>query len=68
MLNIFGIYSFIKKYKKQEKNNRGTLPENIHQMYYLFVKNKQAQLFAAILNTKIDYKIINIKLLLEHTF
>jgi DNA-directed RNA polymerase beta' subunit len=68
MLNVFGIYSFIKKYKKQEKNNRGTLPENIHQMYRLFVRNKQAQLFAAILNTKIDYKIINTKLLLEHTF
>ena len=68
MLNVLGIYSFINKYKKQEKNNRGTLPENIHQMYTLFVRNKQAQLLAAILNTKIDYKIKNTKIILEHVY
>jgi len=68
MLNILGIYSFIKKYKKQESNNRGTLSENIHQMYYLHVTNRQAQKLAQILNTRIDYKIANTKIILEHTF
>jgi len=68
ILNNLGIYSFINKYKKQESNNRGTLPENIHQMYRLFVRNEQAQKFAQILNTKIDYKIENTKNILEHTF
>ena len=33
ILNNIGIYGSIKHYKKQEKNNRGTLSENIHQLY-----------------------------------
>ena len=37
-------------------------------MYTLFVRNKQAQLLAAILNTKIDYKIKNTKIILEHVY
>ena len=68
ILNNLGIYSFINKYKKQESNNRGTLSENIHQMYTLLVRNKQAQNLALILNTKIDYKIVNTQILRDHSF
>jgi len=66
ILNNLGIYSFIKKNKKQESNNRGTLSENIHQMYTLNVTNKQAQKLAQILNTKLDYKIVNTQILRDH--
>jgi DNA-directed RNA polymerase beta' subunit len=68
ILNNLGIYSFIKKIKKQETNNRGTLPENIHQIYYLYVRNKQAKKLASILNTKIDYKIKNTQILLDYNY
>ena len=68
ILNILGIYSFVSKQKKQESNSRGTLSENIHQMYRLNVTNKQAQNLAQILNTKIDYKIVNTKIIIDHTF
>jgi len=56
ILNILGIYSYIKKLKQ----------ENIHQIYNLFIKNKQAQKLASILNLKLNYKIKNIKIILEH--
>ena len=68
ILNNLGIYSFIKKCKKQESNNRGTLSENIHQMYTLLVRNKQVQKLAQILNTKVEYKIINTQILREHIY
>lgn len=66
ILNNLGIYSYIKKPKKQEKNNRCTLPENIHQFYHLNVTNNQAQKLAGFLNTKIDYKIKYTKIILDN--
>jgi len=68
MLNTLGIYSFIKSYKKQESNNRGTKPENIHQMYILFVTNKQAQHLAKMLNMRIEYKKESLQLLIDHSY
>ena len=68
ILNNLGIYGYIYKCKKQDSNNRGTLSKNIHQMYTLLVKNKQAQKLAHILNTKIDYKIVNTQLLRDYTY
>jgi len=68
ILNNLGIYSSIKKHTKQQSNNRGTLNENIHQMYRLNVTNNQAKKLAQILKTKIDYKIANTKLIAEHNY
>jgi len=68
ILNILGIYGYINKPKKQETNNRGTLSENIHQIYYLIVRNKQAQKLSQMLNIKIDYKNANAKIISEHTY
>jgi hypothetical protein len=67
ILNIVGVYSFITKCKKQETNNRGTLPENIHQIYSLLVRNKQAQKLAGLLNVKLNYKMENAKIIVENT-
>jgi DNA-directed RNA polymerase beta' subunit len=66
ILNIFGIHSLIKKYKKQETNNRGSL--DIKQIYYLFVRNKQSQKLASILNMKIDYKQANLVEIMKHSY
>ena len=66
MLNNLGIYSFIKKLKKQETNNRGTLSKNIHQPYNLYVRNIQAKKLANILDIKIDYKKNNCKTISNH--
>jgi DNA-directed RNA polymerase beta' subunit len=66
ILNIFGIYSFLRKYKKQETNNRGS--KDIKQIYYLYVRNKQSQKLANILNMKIDYKQSNLVEILKHDF
>jgi intein/homing endonuclease len=56
MLKNLDIIGKINKPKKIESNNRGTLPENIHQGYELLVKNKQGQKLAALLNIKIKEK------------
>jgi DNA-directed RNA polymerase beta' subunit len=56
MLNILDIYSFIKKYKKPDHNNRGTLSENIHQLYYLNITGSQLHNLASMLNIKLKYK------------
>ena len=66
ILNIFDIYSKIKKYKKQETNNRGST--DIKQLYYLYVNNKQTHKLAKILNMKIDYKQESLVEVLEHDF
>jgi len=66
MLNILGIYSFITKPSKVESNNRGTLNENIHQIYTLFVRNEQAKLLASQLNMKLQYKQENLQEILMH--
>jgi DNA-directed RNA polymerase beta' subunit len=67
ILNILDIYSFIKKPTKVEKNNRGTLPENIHQIYTLFVRNVQAKKLASNLNMKLQYKQENLQIILNST-
>jgi DNA-directed RNA polymerase beta' subunit len=66
MLNNIGIYSFIKKLAKQNSNNRGTLPENIHQGYILYVRNDQAKQLAAMLNVRIAYKKENCRIITNH--
>ena len=66
ILNILGVYSKIAKYKKQETNNRGS--KDIKQIYYLFVRNKQAQILAKQLNIKLEYKQENLKQILTHDF
>ena len=67
ILNILDVYSFITKPTKIEKNNRGTLPENIHQMYTLFVRNQQANKLARLLNMKLKYKQDNLQVILSRT-
>ena len=66
MLNNIGIYSFIKKLTKQSSNNRGTLPENIHQGYTLYVRNQQAKLLATMLDIKISCKRENCNIVADH--
>lgn len=66
ILNILGCYSTIYKPKKQETNNRGS--KDIKQIYYLFVRNHQAQKLACILNIKLDYKQEGLKKILDHTY
>jgi DNA-directed RNA polymerase beta' subunit len=56
MLKNLGIVSKMYKPKKAEKNNRGTLPENIHQGYQLMVSNEQSKKLASMLNMKIVSK------------
>jgi DNA-directed RNA polymerase beta' subunit len=70
ILNCLGVYSHIYKCKKRESNNRGTLPENIHQPYMLNVCGEQNKILAAMLNIKIGYKQENLVEILkhEHTF
>jgi DNA-directed RNA polymerase II subunit RPB1 len=67
ILNNFGIYGYIKHCKKQEKNNRGTLSENIHQLYILHIKNNQARNLSSILNLKIGYKNEGCREILSNT-
>jgi len=66
ILNILGCYSKISKFKKQETNNRGS--KDIKQLYTLYVRNKQCQKLASMLNIKLDYKQENLKKILEHDF
>ena len=66
ILNTFDVYSVIRKYKKQETNNRGS--KDIKQIYHLFIRNKQSQKLASILNMKIDYKQSNLVEILKHDF
>jgi DNA-directed RNA polymerase beta' subunit len=66
ILNILDIYSFITKPTKIEKNNRGTLSENIHQVYNLFVRNHQAIKLASALNMKLQYKQDNLQIILNN--
>lgn len=68
MLKNLGIVSKIYKPKKIEKNNRGTLPENIKQHYELIVANKQSQKLAKLLNMKPAQKQENCQNLLNESF
>jgi DNA-directed RNA polymerase beta' subunit len=66
ILNIFDIYSRIKKFKKQETNNRGSL--DIKQLYHLTINNVQSQKLAEILDMKIDYKQEALSSIIAHEF
>ncbi len=68
MLNILGVSSFITKYKKPEKNNKGTLPENIRQIYTLHSKGYQVKQIIPLLNIKLQYKQDNLQLLMQHDY
>jgi intein/homing endonuclease len=68
MLNIIGNYSYITKYKKPESNNRGTLPENIRQMYNLRITGSQLYLLIPQLNIRLKYKQENLVELLKHEY
>ena len=68
MMNCLGVYSHIVKCKKRETNNRGTLPENIHQPYALYVCGEQNKILASMLNIKIGYKQDNLVDILKHDY
>jgi DNA-directed RNA polymerase beta' subunit len=68
MFNILNIYGYIKKGSKVEKNNRGTLPENIHQLYYLYIKGSQLHNLGSLLNIKLKYKQDALVELLQHNY
>jgi len=68
MLKNLGVIGKIHKLKKIEKNNRGTLPENIRQGYSLVVTNQQGQKLAKLLNMKPESKNEKCKQLLSETF
>jgi len=68
MLNCLGVYSHINKFAKPESNNRGTLPENIHQPYVLNVCGEQNKILAQMLNIKIGYKQDNLASILAHDY
>jgi DNA-directed RNA polymerase beta' subunit len=68
MFNIMGVSSFITKYKKRMSNNRGTLPENIHQLYTLNCIGNQIKQLIPHLNIKLQYKQDNLQCLMEHDY
>lgn len=68
MLKNIGVISKINKPRKVEKNNRGTLPENIKQHYELIVANQQGQKLAKLLNMKPKNKQAKCQQLLAETF
>tara|TARA_Y100000389_G_scaffold8472_4_gene8075 strand:+ start:549 stop:7397 length:6849 start_codon:yes stop_codon:yes gene_type:complete len=63
MLNYIGIYSYIKKQKKLETNNRKTKEENIHQPYHLTMSICEAVKLSKVLNIKIENKQSKVNLL-----
>ena len=68
ILNILDIYSYIIKPKKRESNNRGTLSENIHQIYSLSITGSQIHTLAPMLNIKLKYKQDKLIELLKHDY
>jgi DNA-directed RNA polymerase beta' subunit len=68
MFNILGISSFIKKGPIVTKNNRGTLPENIHQLYELSVNGNQVKKLIPLLNIKLRYKQEKLQQLENHNY
>ena len=56
MLRNLNISSYIRKEKKQTKNNRGTLPENFQQPYKIYITNNQSVKLAKLLHLSIDSK------------
>jgi len=68
MFNILKVSSYLTKYKKSESNNRGTLPENIHQLYTLRVVGNQVKQLIPLLNINLQYKQDNLLKLMEHNY
>lgn len=68
MFNILGISSYVTKYKKGVSNNRGTRPENIHQLYTLNIIGNQVKQLIPQLNIKLQYKQDNLQQLMEHDY
>lgn len=68
MLKVLNVNSFVFKSKKQERNNRGTLPENIHQLYNLKIVGSQLKNLIPLLNIRLDYKQNNLNKLLEYNY
>lgn len=68
MLNSLGVYSHIYKPPKRDTNNRGTLPENIHQSYVLKVCGEQNKKLAPMLNIKIGYKQETLTEIMSHDY
>jgi intein/homing endonuclease len=66
MLSFIGIYSYTKKPKKQETNNRGSL--DIKQMYTLNISGGQTQKLASMLNMKLLEKQAKLQFILNHTY
>ena len=68
MLNTLGIFSTIKLHPKATSNNRGTLPENIHQPWIISIRNLSVIKLANILTEmKIADKVEKCKFLIETT-
>ena len=68
MLRNLGISSKIGKPSRSLSNNRGTLPENIQQLYTMRVSNTNAQRLASMLHLTIAHKQEKIQLLQNHKF
>jgi hypothetical protein len=68
MLKNIGVIGKIYKPKRTEKNNRGTLSENIKQHYELVIANQQGQMLAKLLNLKPNNKQTKSLQLLSETF
>jgi DNA-directed RNA polymerase beta' subunit len=68
MLKNLGVIGKISKPRKVEKNNRGTLPENIRQLYVLTVPNKQSVKLSSMLNIKIASKQAKVETLMKENF
>ena len=68
MLKNIGVIGKINKPRKIEKNNRGTLPENIKQHFELIVANQQGQKLAKMLNMSPKNKQAKCQKLLSETF
>ena len=64
--NIIGIYSYIKKPKKQLTNNRGSL--DIKQGYSLNITGRQLHKLAPRMNIRIKHKQDNLNVILEHNY
>lgn len=68
MLKNLGVICKINKPRKVEHNNRGTLSENIRQLYVLTVPNMQGVKLAHMLNVRVAGKQAKVEALRKETF
>jgi DNA-directed RNA polymerase beta' subunit len=68
MLRNIGIASSIHKNTLKTSNNRGTLPENIHQGFELHIRNGQCNKLSSMLNLTIAHKQEKIQTLLHKPY